>query len=87
MSVGPGELVVILLVVMLLFGSRLGDLGKGIGDAIRGFKRGIAGETADNDAAKRERPQELPAARGAAQAELGEADRPASAPTDPHKPD
>jgi sec-independent protein translocase protein TatA len=48
MSVGPSELVVILIVVLLLFGSRrLADLGKGIGEGIRGFRRGIAGE-ADN---------------------------------------
>lgn len=46
MSIGPSEFVVILLAVFLLFGSRrLADLGKGIGDGIRGFKRGIAGET------------------------------------------
>jgi sec-independent protein translocase protein TatA len=51
MSVGPSELVVILLVVFLLFGSRrLADLGKGIGDGIRGFKRGIAGESDDKPA-------------------------------------
>jgi len=46
MSVGPSEVVVILLVVLLLFGSRrLADLGKGIGEGIRGFRRGIAGES------------------------------------------
>lgn len=45
MSVGPSELIVILIVVLLLFGSRrIADLGKGIGEGIRGFKRGIAGE-------------------------------------------
>jgi sec-independent protein translocase protein TatA len=52
MSVGPSEVVVILLVVFLLFGSRrLADLGKGIGEGIRGFKRGIADETRDADTA------------------------------------
>lgn len=45
MSVGPSELIVILIVVLLLFGSRrIAALGKGIGEGIRGFKRGIAGE-------------------------------------------
>lgn len=53
MSVGPSELVVILLVVFLLFGSRrLADLGKGIGDGIRGFRRGIAGDPEADEAAK-----------------------------------
>jgi sec-independent protein translocase protein TatA len=43
MSVGPTELLLIALVAFLLFGSRrLGDLGKGIGDGIRNFKRAIA---------------------------------------------
>ncbi|MGC4066888.1 MAG: twin-arginine translocase TatA/TatE family subunit [Polyangiaceae bacterium] len=43
MSVGPTELLLIVLVAFLLFGSRrLGDLGKGIGDGIRNFKRAIS---------------------------------------------
>ncbi len=53
MSVGPGEIGLILLVVFLLFGARrLGDLGKGIGDGIRGFKLGIAGESEESDRSK-----------------------------------
>lgn len=44
MSLGPGELVVIVLVVVMLFGARrLAALGKGIGEGIREFKRGISG--------------------------------------------
>lgn len=44
MSLGPGELVVIVLVIVLLFGAgRLAALGKGIGEGIREFKRGISG--------------------------------------------
>ncbi|HEY5955932.1 MAG TPA: twin-arginine translocase TatA/TatE family subunit [Polyangiaceae bacterium] len=61
MSVGPSELVVIVLVAFLLFGSRrLADLGKGIGDGIRGFKRGIAGETDDKVAAASSEPPKEP---------------------------
>jgi sec-independent protein translocase protein TatA len=61
MSVGPSELVVIVLVAFLLFGSRrLADLGKGIGDGIRGFKRGIAGETDDKAAATSTEPPKEP---------------------------
>ena len=39
MRLGFGELVLILLIVLLVFGtSRLAGLGKGLGQAIRGFK-------------------------------------------------
>ncbi len=37
--VGPMELVIILIIVVLIFGAnRLSGLGKGLGQAIRGFK-------------------------------------------------
>jgi sec-independent protein translocase protein TatA len=39
------ELVVILLIVILIFGaSKLPQLGEGLGKAIKGFKKGIAGD-------------------------------------------
>lgn len=45
MSLGPMELVLILGIALLLFGpSRLPGLGKSMGDAIRGFKKGLEGE-------------------------------------------
>jgi sec-independent protein translocase protein TatA len=45
MSLGPMELVLILGIALLLFGpSRLPGLGKSLGDAIRGFKKGIEGQ-------------------------------------------
>lgn len=63
MSVGPGEIVLILVVVFLLFGTRrLGDLGKGIGDGIRGFKLGIAGDPEESDRSKA-KPSESPSQR------------------------
>jgi sec-independent protein translocase protein TatA len=38
-------LLVLALVVLLLFGAtRLGDLGKGLGEGIRNFKKGIGGD-------------------------------------------
>jgi sec-independent protein translocase protein TatA len=41
-SLGAVEILVILGVALLLFGgSRLAGLGKGLGDGIRNFKRGI----------------------------------------------
>lgn len=42
MSVGPRELLVIFLVVMVLFGgSRIADIGKGLGEGIRNFKKAV----------------------------------------------
>lgn len=81
MSVGPTELVVILLVVLLLFGSRFAGLGKGIGEAIREFKRGIGGESDDRAKTKQEPAEAKPphqlAGHVAAPAGSGEAVEPA----------
>ncbi len=53
MSVGPWQIVLIALVVLVLFGaSRLGDIGKGLGEGIRNFKKGIAGEDEDDESSK-----------------------------------
>jgi sec-independent protein translocase protein TatA len=47
--IGPLEIVVILGVILLLFGAgRIADIGKGIGEGIRNFKKGIK----DDDAPK-----------------------------------
>jgi sec-independent protein translocase protein TatA len=41
-SLGVPELVIIFLIVILLFGaSRLPQIGKGLGEGIRNFKRGM----------------------------------------------
>ncbi len=41
-NLGFGELVVLLLIVLLLFGARrLPEIGEGIGKAIKGLKRGL----------------------------------------------
>lgn len=51
MKLGVPELVLILLIIILLFGtSRLSGLGKGLGQAIRGFKD----EVEPKDASKNE---------------------------------
>jgi sec-independent protein translocase protein TatA len=41
----PMHLLVILVIAMLVFGpKRLGDIGKGLGEGIRSFKRGLSDE-------------------------------------------
>lgn len=50
----PGfpELVVILIIVLLVFGStKLAGLGKGLGDGIRNFRKGLKGDE-DEEAPK-----------------------------------
>jgi sec-independent protein translocase protein TatA len=48
MGIGPREIIVILLVVLLLFGARrLGDIGKGLGQGIRNFKKGLSESESD----------------------------------------
>ncbi|MCU1382908.1 MAG: twin-arginine translocation protein TatA/E family subunit [Acidobacteria bacterium] len=47
---GLPELLVILAIVIVIFGAnRLPGLGRGIGDAIRGFKEGIKTDDDDKD--------------------------------------
>ncbi len=59
MNLGFGELLVILVIVVVLFGAnKLPALGKGLGEAIRGFKDAMGGE--DRKAPPPEAKKELP---------------------------
>ncbi len=51
-KLGMGELVVILLIVVILFGSsKLPQLGAGLGQGIRSFKKSFSGEDEEKPAA------------------------------------
>lgn len=41
-NIGPGELLIIALIALLLFGAgRIADIGKGLGQGIKNFKQGL----------------------------------------------
>jgi sec-independent protein translocase protein TatA len=47
---GPMELVIILAIVFFLFGAkRLPEMGKGIGEGIKNFKKSIKGDENEKD--------------------------------------
>lgn len=47
-SLGAPELMIIFLIVILLFGAtRLPQIGKGIGEGIRNFKKGLRGDDSE----------------------------------------
>lgn len=49
-NIGPGELLIIALIALLLFGAgRIADIGKGLGQGIANFKKGLK-ETGDEEA-------------------------------------
>jgi sec-independent protein translocase protein TatA len=50
-NIGPGELLIIGLIALLLFGAgRIADIGKGLGQGISNFKKGL--READDDDSK-----------------------------------
>jgi sec-independent protein translocase protein TatA len=47
-NIGPGELIIIALIALLLFGAgRIADIGKGLGQGIKNFKKGLKEEGED----------------------------------------
>jgi sec-independent protein translocase protein TatA len=61
MAIGPLQLLLIALVILLLFGAtRLSDLGKGLGEGIRNFRRGLSDDGPDK-LSSADRAKQLPA--------------------------
>ena len=55
-SIGPTELILILLIVIIIFGARkLPDLGKSIGEGIKNFKKSMSTKD-DQDTPKNPEP-------------------------------
>lgn len=52
-GLGMGELVVVLLIVVLMFGGKkLPQLGSSLGESIKNFKKGMKGEDEDDNSKK-----------------------------------
>jgi len=65
--IGGGELLLILLIALLVFGpSKLADMGKGLGEGLKNFKKGISHDDADKDAEKAAVPPPPPPTAAAA---------------------
>jgi sec-independent protein translocase protein TatA len=53
-SVGPFQLLLIVLIIVLLFGTKkLGNIGSDLGKAIRGFKKGMSDDDKEDDASEK----------------------------------
>lgn len=64
MNLGMPELLIVLAIILLLFGStRLPKLAQGLGKSIKEFKRGVAEGEVEDKLAEPSRPERLQASR------------------------
>ncbi len=55
--IGPTELLLILLIVVIIFGARrLPELGKSLGEGIRNFRKSVSGKDKDSEPSKPQPP-------------------------------
>ena len=61
-NIGPGELLIIGLIALLLFGAgRIADIGKGLGQGISNFKKGLKEADEDDKPKKAEKAEKAAA--------------------------
>ncbi|MCU0691947.1 MAG: twin-arginine translocase TatA/TatE family subunit [Polyangiaceae bacterium] len=49
-NIGPGQLVLIALIILLIFGAgRIAEIGKGLGVGIKNFKKGLRDDDANSN--------------------------------------
>jgi sec-independent protein translocase protein TatA len=54
-GMGMTEMIIILVIVLIVFGAgKLPDIGKGLGQGIKNFKKAVGGQEDDDEAAKKE---------------------------------
>ena len=64
MRLGPTELIIILIIVIILFGvGRIGKIAGELGGGIRQFKEGLQGDQRDKENAPEETKKEEPVAK------------------------
>jgi sec-independent protein translocase protein TatA len=85
--IGGGELLLILLIALLVFGpSKLADMGKGLGEGLKNFKKGLSPEDDSKKAPENPiAPPISPPAAAPKNAEPPAAESPATRPADNDK--
>ena len=68
-AIGAGEILLLVLVALLIFGpGKLADMGKGLGDGLKNFKKGLHPEDPPKREVATEKPPEPPKAAPPVQA-------------------
>jgi sec-independent protein translocase protein TatA len=72
-NIGPLEIGIVLIIVLVVFGpKRLPELGKSVGEGIRGFRGAMGGDNDDDDDSVEKKQAELQAANQQPAAEPAE---------------